>query len=64
MLLITVKWESESLPARVAWIEMIKFRAMDKEIVSLPARVAWIEILGVYESVKALIVATREGSVD
>ena len=53
-----------SLPARVAWIEMIKFRAMDKEIVSLPARVAWIEIGIIKAAIKSELVATREGSVD
>ena len=53
-----------SLPARVAWIEMIKFRAMDKEIVSLPARVAWIEMAHLSPILKLITVATREGSVD
>ena len=54
----------KSLPARVAWIEIVNAAALWNTDKSLPARVAWIEIYrgvvhGAYRKV-----ATREGSVD
>ena len=55
---------NRSLPARGAWIEILKliFTLMKKT--SLPARGAWIEILKLIFTLMKKTVAPREGSVD
>ena len=54
-----------SLPARGAWIEIVRERrTCSTNFRSLPARGAWIEILICVMSLRVCSVAPRKGSVD
>ena len=53
-----------SLPARGAWIEIMKEKVIDQTAASLPARGAWIEIQIFEQQDDAFKVAPRTGSVD